>query len=116
MKYALIILTIFNLPLFGSCLIKIDNEGDNRFNITSWKHVDGKDDLVVSINYPEKELKEISGILSQHKEIKFIFNEGVFTSMKYSGGSTKKWGNLSNAEKDMVFFLQNKFNVKETDM
>lgn len=115
MKYAFLILTIFNLPLFASCLIKIDNEGD-RFNITSWKHIDGKDDLVISINYPEKELKEISGIISQHKEIKFIFNEGVFTSMKYFEGSTKKWGSLSKPEKDMVFFIQNKFNVKETDM
>lgn len=115
MKYFLLILAIFNLPLFGSCLIKIDNEGD-RYSITSWKHVEGKDDLVVSISYPEKELKEIAGILSQHKEIKFIFNEGVFTSMKYHGGSTKRWGNLSSAEKDMVFFLQNKFNVKETEM
>lgn len=116
MKLLLIIMifsiAILNIPLFGSVLVRVEKGSD--FTVLIWKHTEGTADNVVPHNETRETLKEIVGILDKHQVTTFIFNEGVFTILKYDDvPSGKKWAALSQAEKDMVYFVQKKFDVTE---
>lgn len=105
-------ISLFCLPAFGSCLVSIENGGKNHM-VTIWKHTEGTDDTVNHKYLSDKEMQPISGLLNAKNKTRIIFNDGVFTSMDYWDGSAKKWAQLSRAEKDAIFYLQEKFDVTE---
>ena len=115
MKFVLITITIFNLSAFqalASCLVNIYNGGRN-YHAVIWKHTEGQDDEVQHKSLSSAELKNVTGMIGNKKGMRFIFNDGVFTSMDYIDGETRKWAQLSRAEKDVIFFIQEKFDVTE---
>lgn len=82
--------------------------------ISTWKHTEDKSDEVEHSFFTKDEIKPLSGLLTEHTKMRFIFNDKVFTSMDYWDGHTKRWANLSKAEKDAVFYLQKKFDLSES--
>lgn len=81
--------------------------------VTIWKHTEGQDDSVEHKYFTGKEIEPVSGILGSQNKLRVIFNDGVFTSMDHWDGAAKKWAQLSMAEKDAMFYLQEKFDVTE---
>jgi hypothetical protein len=105
-------LCLFNLPAFGSCFISVKGGGPT-YSVTIWKHTEGLTDSVTVKDYDAKDFEQISYLLEDKKKATFIFNQGVFTSMRFDEGSTKRWAALSPAEKDMIFFIQSRFDLTE---
>lgn len=108
----LFILSIFSLPAMATNLIHIENGGKN-YLVTIWNHQEDIDDKVVHKNYSESELLPIVHILKDKQKMRVIFNNGVFTSMDYYDARTRRWANLTQSEKDAVFYLQEKFDITE---
>jgi hypothetical protein len=86
-------------------------ENKHEYCICEYHHEDGKDDVVHNYTLSKEALHDIDGMLSQHKVLVMVFNKGVFVSMKFDDSSTKRWAQLSSAEKDLVFFIQKNFNM-----
>jgi hypothetical protein len=107
-----LILAIFNLSALGSCLLSVKN-GGAKYCVSIWKHTEDANDTVESSDYLASSLKEVAFYMESKKCATFIFNQGVFTSMRYDQEVTKRWANLTTGEKDMVFFLQSRFNLNE---
>ena len=105
-------LSLFSLSAFGSCLVTIENGGKN-YMATFWKHTEGENDTVVHKTYSTKEIAPIASLLDAKRGMKIVFNDGVFTSMNYMEGQTKRWAVLTRAEKDAIFYIQEKFDVTE---
>lgn len=117
MKWLFLTISLINLcllPAYGFCLLSIEN-GGHKYFVSIWKHSeDNTSDFTDPHRfYGEKQLSPIDGILSSKKGVRMVFNDGVFTSMNYMEGETKRWAGLSRAEKDMVFYIQEKFDVTE---
>lgn len=113
MKTLLMMLMFISLPMASeaSCFVQIEKGSDYKVSI--WKHSeDQTDDEVTVKDYPAKELSEIGPFL-ERGSVTLIFNQGVFTVMKLRGEHVKRWAALDNGEKDLVTFVQNKFNVQE---
>lgn len=111
-------LLILNLPAFGSCFVKVEKGGEYRVQI--WKHRENPNPSLpnppdeVKIRYcSDREMSPIAPIMAKHKAVTIIFNDGVFTSLKFADTETKRWANLSNGEKDMIEFIHMKFNILE---
>lgn len=114
MRIVLIMLTfyILNLQAFGSCLVKIEKGKEYRVSI--WRHSENATPDDVAIRYmPETEMDRLPILMKDHKSLSIIFNEGVFTSLKFSGTGTKRWESLSEPERGMVEFISRKFDTKE---
>lgn len=104
-------LYILNLQAFASCLVSIEKGKEYRVSI--WKHTENTPDDV-SIRYcPESEMDRLPILMKDQKSLKIVFNEGTFTSLKFSGSTTKRWESLSEPERGVVEFLVRKFDVKE---
>ena len=113
MKYLLlIILTFFNLEASASCMVWAKVTG-NAYNVNLWKHTDGKEDSVRTRNYKKSDLVPLNPILESHDSVKFIYNDNKFTSMRYEGGKTLRWDDLTDQEKNAVRFVNRKFNLAE---
>lgn len=107
MKYAFLILTLFNISANASCLVSIDKK---NYHAIIWKHTEDQADTVIEQSIESDSLKYL---LENKKGLKVVFNDGVFTSMNYMEGETKRWATLTHAEKDMIFYLQEHIDVTE---
>lgn len=114
MKYVFLIISLFNIPLaFSSCLISVESEGKN-YHMILWKHVEDKEDAPpLHKTFTAEEIAPIASLLNEHHKLRVVFNNSTFTSMDYYDKKTKRWAALSNAEKDMIFFLQDNFTIQE---
>lgn len=111
MKYLFFIFLLPMMTTEASVVFKLENKKDS-YAISIWKHTEGLNDSVNTFNVFKNQYKGLS-LLDSQKELVAIFNKGVFTSMKYLEGSTKRWATLSNAEKDTIFYIQNNFDITE---
>lgn len=103
---------ILNLPAFGSCLVRVDKGKEYRVSI--WKHSENQTPDDVQIRYcSEAEVDKLPILMRDHKSLSIVFNDGTFTSLKFSGSATKRWESLSEPERSMVEFIFRKFNPIE---
>ncbi len=108
----MMVLSVLNIAAFASCLIYIENK-EEKYMISIWKHTEDQNDDVKRYFLGQKDLQEIDYLLSRHKNTTFLFNGGSFTKVRYDNGDSAVWGRLNDSEKEMVHFIENKFDVRE---
>ncbi len=108
MKYAILILSIFTSSTFASCLVSIENG-----EVILWKHTEGTNDSTDHKFLTSKDSEHVVSLFGDKNKLRLIFNDGVFTAFDHWDKDVKVWAQLSKAQKDAIFYLQEKFDVTE---